>query len=246
MNKIILSDALIVLERLNNNSVDAIVTDLPYYNVVKDSWDNQWKSKKEYLDWVKLHIIEFNRILKPGGNCIIFTSRQYNRNISSMLDEYFMEKRIIIWKRKRGFNNTRGKSLASGYEPICYYTKGNTGTFNNIKIFPNTDRKEYVSGILRNGITLSDVWDDIPALPHNSKEKTELPYKHSTQKPLKLMERIILLFSNAGDVILDPFAGSGTTGEACILHNRKFIMIDNDLECIKNMQHRLKMPNISD
>lgn len=240
MNKIILGDSLQTIQSLNCNSIDHIITDLPYYKVVKDAWDNQWKSVNEYLNWIQLHIVQFNRVLKSNGNCIIFTSRQYNRHIANILDEYFVEKRIIIWKRKRGLNNTRGQALASGYEPICYYTKGTGGTFNMLKIFPNTNRKEYKTGILKDGITLSDVWDDIPALPHNSTEKTNLLYKHSTQKPLKLLERIVLLFSNVNDIILDPFGGTGTTGEACLLHNRNFIIIDNDSECVANMHYRLK------
>ena len=85
----------------------------------------------------------------------------------------FEENRTIIWARKRGFNNTRGHALASGYEPIAYYVKcGGDITFNNIKIKSNTNRKEYKEGMLKDGVSLSDVWTDIPSLPHNSKEKT--------------------------------------------------------------------------
>ena len=76
------------------------------------------------------------------------------------------------------------------------------------------------------GITLSDVWTDIPALPHNSKEKVN----HPTQKPLKLMERLVEVFTNPGDVVLDFCMGSGTTGVACKKLGRKFIGCEKDKE----------------
>jgi DNA modification methylase len=151
------------------------------------------------------------------------------------LDKYFTEKRIIIWSRKRAFNSSRGNALASGYEPICYYTNGDKGTFNTIKIKPNTTRKEYTEGILKDGISLSDVWDDVSALPHNSKEKLE----HPTQKPYKLIERLVLILTNEGDTILDNFAGSGTLGEVCINTNRKCILIEKEKEYVDLIKNRL-------
>ena len=154
----------------------------------------------------------------------LFTGRQYNRKISTILDEYFNDKRIIIWSRKRNFNSTRGKALASGYEPISYYCNGLSGVFNNIKIKPESKRKEYTEGILKDGISLSDVWSDISALPHNSREKLN----HSTQKPLSLIERIVQIGTNEGDLVLDNCCGSGTLGIACIKNNRNYIMIEKE------------------
>ena len=183
------------------------MVDLPYFNIVKNEFDNQWKTLDEYLNWVKSCFEIIIPKLNDKSNIIVFTSRQYNRHICNILDDLgLIEKRIIIWARKRGFNNTRGKALASGYEPICYYSKTNNGTFNNIKIKVNSNRSEYTTGRLKDGITLADVWTDISALPHNSKEKTN----HPTQKPEALLERIILASSNEGDIVFDPFAGSFT------------------------------------
>jgi len=217
-------DCLNVLKSLDNECIDCIIVDLPYCNVVKDKWDNFWDNEVEYLKWIESNVIEYERILKPNKNIFLFTGRQYNRKIACILDKYFIEKRIIIWARKRAFNNTRGMALSSGYEPICFYSKGNNSTFNNIKIQINSNRKEYKSGILKNGVSLSDVWTDIPALPHNSKEKVD----HSTQKPVRLLERIIMLGSNEGDLILDSCAGSGTTGVACMNTNRNCILIEKE------------------
>lgn len=221
-NKTYFGDAWEVMNTFPDKCVDHIVCDLPFYDVVDEDWDKQWASPEEYLDWVRDLINQYDRILKDNGNVFLFTGRQLNRQIAIILDEFFMEKRIIIWCRKRNFNNTRGKALASGYEPICYYTKGD-GIFNNIKIKTDSKRKEYTEGTLKDGITLSDVWSDIPALPHNSKEKL----KHPTQKPFALIERIVNMGTNEGDLILDSCAGSGTLGRVCRKTKRDFIMIEN-------------------
>lgn len=234
--KLILGDCLDKLKELDDDSVDHIITDWPFFGVVKEDWDNQWKDLDEYLEWAKKLIVEYKRVIKENGNIAIFTGRQYNRHISQILDEYFTEKRIIIWSRKRAFNSSRGKALSSGYEPICYYTNGDRGVFNTIKIKPNTKRKEYTEGILKNGINLSDVWNDISALPHNSKEKL----KHPTQKPYRLIERLVLMLTNEGDTILDNFAGSGTLGEVCINTNRKYILMEKEEEYFDLIKNRLE------
>ena len=174
---------------------------------------------------------------EAGIPLLIFTGRQYNRKICNELDKTFYEKRIIIWARKRAFNNTRGKALASGYEPICYYTKDEKNyTFNNIKIKVDSKRPEYTTGYLKDGITLSDVWSDIPALPHNSKEKVN----HPTQKPIKLMERCVEMITNEGDTVLDFCMGSGSTGVACKNLNRNFIGIELNKEYFEIAKERIE------
>lgn len=233
-NILVLGDCLENMKKMQSKSIDCIITDIPYFQVVDDDWDNQWKNSEEYLEFIHNCIKEFDRITKDDASIIMFTGRQYNRHIALLLDKYFDERRIIIWSRKRAFNNTRGKALASGYEPICYYTKGNP-VFNNIKIQSESKRKEYTEGTLKDGVSLSDVWSDIPALPHNSKEKV----KHSSQKPIALMERCVLLCSKENDIVLDPFMGSGSTGVACKNLNRTFIGIEANKEHFELAKHRI-------
>lgn len=233
-NILVLGDCLENMKKMQSKTIDCIITDIPYFQVVDDDWDNQWKNSEEYLEFIHNCIKEFDRITKDDASIIMFTGRQYNRHIALLLDKYFEEKRIIIWSRKRAFNNTRGKALASGYEPICYYTKGNP-VFNNIKIQSESKRKEYTEGTLKDGVSLSDVWSDIPALPHNSKEKV----KHSSQKPIALMERCVLLCSKENDTVLDPFMGSGSTGVACKNLNRTFIGIEANKEHFELAKHRI-------
>lgn len=216
--------------------VNAVITDIPYFQVVDNDWDNQWRDIDDYLGWCNSCFNYCYNLLEENGSVLIFTGRQNNRKICNELDKTFYEKRIIIWSRKRAFNNTRGKALASGYEPICYYTKDmDNYVFNNIKIKVDSKRPEYTTGYLKDGITLSDVWSDIPSLPHNSKEKVN----HPTQKPLKLMERCVEMITNEGDTVLDFTMGSGTTGVACKNLNRNFIGIENNKDYFELAKDRI-------
>ena len=242
MIKLYHNDCIDILKNMvdNNVIIDHIICDLPYFQVIKNDFDNQWDNVESYVDWFNSLLQYIKQIIKPGGNIILFCSRQNMWRMCRMLYENgFEENRTIIWARKRGFNNTRGKALASGYEPILFWSKGKSNTFNNIKIKVDSNRPEYKTGILKDGITLSDVWTDIPALPHNAKEKVD----HPTQKPIKLMERIISLFTNEGDTILDFCMGSGSTGVACKNLNRNFIGIEKDLNYFNISKERLNYEN---
>ena len=226
-----------MLDMFNSNQkVDHIICDLPYFQVVKNEFDNQWNSLAEYVEWLDRCFTAMNWLLKDGGNIILFCSRQNIWRVGMLLDTHiFEENRTIIWARKRGFNNTRGKALASGYEPILFWSKGKSNTFHSIKIKSTSDRQEYKTGTLKDGVTLSDVWTDIPALPHNAKEKVN----HPTQKPIKLMERIVTLFTNEGDTILDFCMGSGSTGVACKNLNRNFIGIEKENKYFEIAKERI-------
>lgn len=228
-------DCLNIMPKLKDKSINCIICDLPYYKVSKEKYDNQWGNEESYIVWVEKLCLEWKRLLKDDGSLFIFTSRQMARKIGVILDKYFIEQRIIIWKRKRAFNNTRGKTLSSGYEPISWYTNSDKFTFNNIKEKVNSNRKEYTEGYLSDGVCMSDVWD-IPALPHNSKEKVG----HDTQKPLQLIKRIVEQFTNEGDIILDNCMGSGTTIISALQLNRKSIGIEKEEKYFKLAVERIR------
>lgn len=195
-----------------------IIADPPYNETIQIDWDNQWHNDSEYLDWLKARISEFSRLLTPDGNLILYCKRQFIPQIRAICDAVLTEQRMIIWVRRRNMDVTRGKTLASGYEPILWYSKSENYTFNSseAKIPPEPHlkhRSEYQQGgRLEKGVGLTDAWTDIPALPHNSSEKTS----HPTQKPLALATRIVKLFSPLNGTVYIPFAGSGTEIIACI------------------------------
>lgn len=227
------------LEWLENADcrVDHVIADLPYYNVSGDAFDRQWRDLNEYLAWVQRIVICCRNLLKDGSNLLLFCSRQNMWRIGRLLyQEGFVENRTIIWARRRGFNSTRGRALASGYEPILFWSKGDSAVFNPVKIKSDSRRKEYTQGTLRDGVSLSDVWTDIPALPHNAKEKTA----HPTQKPEALMRRLVEVFTDPEDLVLDFCMGSGTTGVACKALGRKFIGIEKNPDYFTIAKKRLQ------
>ena len=232
-------DCLDIMGKLSDSSIDLVCTDLPYFKVVEDQWDNKWETPEDYLSWVEDNIKELKRIVKPNGSVFLFTSRQLNKNVGIIMDQYFTEQRVIIWKRKRNMSNTRGRAMNSGYEPILYYSNSDKPCYNNIKVPPEKHlqkRKEYTTGHLKDGVAISDVWD-ISALPHNSKEKVD----HPTQKPIKLIERIVLMSSNENDTVLDFTMGSGTTAVVCMNTNRKFVGIELDKKYFDIALDRIKI-----
>lgn len=223
--KLVNDDCVAVLRAMPTATVDHVITDLPYFNIAKTDFDHQWADLDAYMAWVRTCMTEVKRVTRDHGNVLLFCSRQNSWRVSSLLDDLgFTENRMVIWARKRGFNTTRGNALTSGYEPILFWSTGQATVFNQIKVKPVTKRVEYTTGTLRDGVNLSDVWTDIAALPHNSREKVA----HPTQKPVKLMERLVTLFTNPGDTVLDFCMGSGSTGVACANLGREFIGVELD------------------
>ncbi len=239
------SDCLDFAKQQPESCYQLIIADPPYFGTLEANWDNQWKSETEYLDWLKIRLGEFSRILTQDGNLILYCKRQLLPQIHLMCDSYLKEQRIIIWVRRRNMDITRGKTLASGYEPILWYSKSDDFIFNsqNAKTPPEPHlrhRKEYQKGgRLEKGVGLTDAWVDIPALPHNSKEKTA----HPSQKPLLLSERIVSIFSSPGSKVFIPFAGSGSEIMACELSGRQWDATEINLEYIDLIKERIKNKN---
>lgn len=198
-----------------NIKVDAIITDPPY-NISYSSWDKNFDIKKALLLCKKL--------LKDDGNLILFQGWSNVCQTKQILDEHFQIQSWIIWDRIKGRGGT--KNFVSTREDILWYSNGSNFTYN--KIYSNTPKKTKGMGE-KNGQTnraLTNVWYDISPIVPWSKERNG----HPTQKPLKLMERIVTIFTNENDTVLDFCMGSGSTGEACKNLNRNFIGIEKEKE----------------
>ena len=175
-------------------------------------------------------------MLKPNGNLVIFQGWSNVMKTHSEIGKLFELKNWIIYDRIKG----RGAktNLVSTREDILWYTKDiKKYTYNKIS---STILKKTGGTIGRkNGNqyrALSNVWTDISPIVPWSKERV----KHPTQKPLMLMDRILQIFSNDGDVILDPFAGSGTTAISSIRQGRKYVCFENNKEYFKIMEERIR------
>ena len=223
-------DCMDVMEKMINNGVivDCIIVDPPY-NINYQKWDNNFNIKKA----IDLSI----KLIKPGGNIIIFQGWSEVSNTIQYIYERESEISLtnwIIWDRIKG--RGASKQLVSTREDILWVTKkGSKYTFN--KIDSNIPKKTKGMGEKKKkkNRALTNVWYDISPIVPWSKERNG----HPTQKPLQLMERIVTLWSNEGDVVLDFCMGSGSTGEACNNLNREFIGIEKDEKWFEYAKGRL-------
>ena len=228
-NKICNTDCLSLLKSLKTSSIDLIATDPPYeINFEKLNWD------KKQLDWNTISI-EFERVLKETGNLILFQGWSEVVNTMQYFNKHFQLKNWIIYDRIKGRGTKT--NLVSTREDILWYVKNDKHyTYNKIS---STIKKKTGGTIGRkNGNefrALSNVWTDIsPIVPWSSER-----VKHPTQKPLSLMERIVTIYSNVGDTVLDPFMGSGTTLVASKKLNRNYIGADNSKDFYELTMKRL-------
>jgi site-specific DNA-methyltransferase (adenine-specific) len=240
-------NALTALENFDAQSVDLIFADPPYFlsnggftvksgkmaSVNKGDWD----SSQGFQDEIKFHrawITECLRVLKPNGS--LFVSGTYHSiyKCGFLLQE--QGARIvndISWFKPNGAPALAGRNFTASHENLIWATRGPSSkhTFN----YPDSKKWSAPSDlILREGKQMRSVWS-IPTTP--SREK--LLGKHPTQKPVELLDRIISLCSNVGDLVLDPFCGSGTTGVVSISRGRKFIGIDLDASYIELSRGRI-------
>ena len=215
-------DCFDVFDKLSQ--VDAIIADIPY-NINYTEWDKEFD--------VARAIECCSKLLNENGNIIIFNGYTNVCKTKEELDKYFTMQNWIIYDRIKG----RGSkyNLVSTREDILWYTNGKDYTYH--KMYSNIPKKTKGLGE-KNGEknrALSNVWTDISPIVPWSKERV----KHPSQKPLALMERCVLLWTNENDTVLDFTMGSGTTGVACKKLNRNFIGIERDKEYFEIARKRI-------
>jgi site-specific DNA-methyltransferase (adenine-specific) len=265
-------DCLEKMKSIDKESVDLVYLDPPFYTQAKQmlkdkklneySFDDKWEDIDEYKKYIKDRIIECKRALKDTGSIFLHCDRNASHYLRIVLDEVFGFDNFqseIIWSYKRWSNAKKG--LLNSHQVIFFYSKTSNFNFNTIytdysettnidQIFQKRKRDENGKTAYqkdnngkcelieqKNGVPLSDVWE-IPYLNPKAKERVGYP----TQKPILLLERIIKIASNEGDVVLDPFCGSGTTLVAAKLLNRQYIGIDQLPEAIELSRQRLEKP----
>ena len=242
---IIHGDALTELKKLPAESVDLIFADPPY-NIGKDfdgmveSWD-----ESVFLDWLYACIEECHRVLKKQGMMYIMNSTENMPHIDLKCRTLFTIKSRIVWSYDSSGVQAK-KFFGSMYEPILMMVKdARQYTFNSNAILVETK-----TGAKR---ALIDYRKNPPQpyntqkVPGNVWEFSRVRYlmdeyeNHPTQKPVALLKRIILASSNPGDTVLDPFAGSFTTGAVAVESARKFIGIEVNNEYVKMGLRRLNV-----
>ncbi|GHU42091.1 methyltransferase [Bacilli bacterium] len=216
---IIFNDCLDTLRKMQSGSVDLIFADPPY-NLGKDfgNESDSWQNQKEYLEWCYRWIDECFRVLKKDGTLYLMNSTQNMPYVQIYVQENYNIVNNIVWAYDSSGVQSK-KKFGSLYEPILMATKSSSAkyTFNyeDIMVEAKTGAKRGLIDYRKN-----------PPQPYNTKKvpgnvwdfsrvrfKMDEYENHPSQKPESLLERIITVSSNTGDVVLDPFGGSFSTGD---------------------------------
>jgi len=229
INKIHKLDCIVGMENLPDECADLVIADPPY-NLNKNFGDwNESERKEEWLPWSKKWLDQVKRILKPGGNVFVYGIHHHLCWLQCYMYEIELSyRRQIIWFYENGFAGYSSRTLAAHYEPLLWFSKGEKYTYHPIREpYKSEDRLRYK--ITKNGKVwkpnpegrmAGDVWN-FPTLA--GQRFREEKVKHPTQKPLSISTRIVKHFSNEGDLIVVPFAGSGSECLAALMENRNFI-----------------------
>ncbi|MBR1967445.1 MAG: site-specific DNA-methyltransferase [Lentisphaeria bacterium] len=248
IDKTINGDLFEVIPHLPQNFVDLLIADPPY-NLDKNFNGSKFKKTSDelYEEYTEKWIQAVLPVLKENAAIYVCCDWQSSTAIARVLKKYFYVQNRITWQREKG----RGalSNWKNGMEDIWFATKSNKYTFNieDVKIRRKViapykvngkpkDWEETEDGKFRNTYP-SNFWDDI-SIPYWSMPENTA---HPTQKPEKLLAKLILASSNPGDVVFDPFAGSGSTAVTAKKLDRHYLGIEmNEQYCVWT-EKRLKM-----
>ena len=230
--KIITGDAVEVLREVKTASVDLIVADPPY-NLGKNYGNNHdIKGFQEYLAFSRNWLREAQRIVTPSGTIYVFMGFRFISYLYDILDR---ELRMffnswIVWHYTQGMGKTKG--FSPRHDDILMFTNSKRFKFNldNVRI----PQKYYRDRNNMRGANPGDVWEFSHVHYCNGNRQS-----HPTQKPEGLIERMVLASSDEGDLVLDPFSGSGTTLRVCQQLRRKAIGIEINPEYVTMTRDRL-------
>jgi len=245
LNKIIQGNNIEILEKLPADSVDIIFADPPYNLQLKsdlyrpnqtkvegvfDSWD-KFDSMKKYDAFTEKWLLGCKRVLKKNGTIWVIGSYHNIYRVGAIMQNiglWFLND--ILWVKTNPMPNFKGTRFNNAHETLLWAVKNRgakyTFHYKAMKTF-NDD------------LQMRSDWH-IPICNGNERIKVNGQKAHSTQKPSELLLRILLSTSNVGDVVLDPFMGSGTTGAVAKRLGRNFIGIEKESFYIKVAEERIK------
>jgi DNA modification methylase len=245
LDRIYHGDCIEGMSLLPDETIDLIFADPPY-NIGKDYGNNQMRlSEQEYREWSERWIREAVRLLKPTGSIYVCSDWRYSGMTQALLDNYLIVKNRITWRREKGRGSRR--NWKNNLEDVWFAVKSENYVFNveevKVKkqvIAPYRENGEPKDWVEENGERYrythpANIWIDtvVPfwSMPENT--------PHPTQKPEMVVERVMKASSNPGDVVLDPFMGSGTTAVVAVRLGRRFIGFEINEEYVRLAAKRL-------
>jgi DNA modification methylase len=274
VNKIYNLDCLDFLKNLPDEFCDACITDPPYWGVIDEEWDNQWKTIEEYKKWCSEWIEEVSRVTKKSASFFIFGYSYQLAHLLPVIESHGFKFRqqIVVWKGMKsaaGRVSSKLKMFPTTTEYIYYFVKDSTSYIRDLlqqraieKNLTAKEINEFLGKASNGGGTWSSIagkrqknlqeptkedWDKLSILFEDLPDYKDVVYTfnlpmgltdvfddinfyihkddkiHPTEKPKKLIDRLVNSCSNQKDIILDPFMGSGSTAISCIDLNRNFI-----------------------
>lgn len=219
-------DATLFSTYFADNSIDLLAFDPPYYGIVDEGWDNQWKSVEDFGDWFINFMAAWRPKLKPHGSVLFFGGLgKHNErpfyHVQLRIENLYKSLQLtyrntITWKKRKAYGKshdylfTREELVWYSASPERTNIRFNVPLTNELRGYKGWNPKYPAKSPFKR---VSNVWVDIPELM-----KTE----RTAQKPVPLMDRIISTHSNPGDVVVDPFVGWGTTGVSAVELGRLF------------------------
>ncbi len=241
--KLYCGDSIEWLRTLDNESIDMIFADPPY-NIKKAEWDT-FESQAAYIKWSMQWIIEASRVLTHTGTLYICGFSEILADLKHPASRYFKGCKWLVWHYKNKAN--LGKDFGRSHESILHFRKNKNFTMNvnyvripygahtlKYPVHPQAESSQYGNGNSANynkwqphrmGAKPKDVIE-VPTTCNGMNEKTP----HPTQKPEELIRKFVMASSNRGDVIADPFSGSGTTLVVAEQLGRRWLGCDNNSE----------------
>ena len=258
INTIVNGDSLEVLKSMDSESVDCIFADPPYWMQTEgvlertngtrfdgcgDDWD-KFTSYDHYKKFTYEWLMECQRVLKKDGSIWVIGSMQCIYTVGAVMQELgFWFLNDVIWHKKNPTPNFRGTRLNNAHETLIWATKSKNAKYTfNYKTAKEINRdtvsvQEYDKGVRKQ---LGSVWR-IAVCAGNERLKDDRGEKlHSTQKPEELLARVINISTKLGDLVLDPFAGSMTTGAVAKRCGRNYIMIEREQKYCDYGKRRLE------
>jgi site-specific DNA-methyltransferase (adenine-specific) len=247
-DQLICADAFTVFEQLPHSAFDLLFADPPY-NLTKEFGRESFRQRtiEDYESWLDSWLSRCLPLLKPTASVYICGDWRSSSAIQRIGSKHLKLQNRITWEREKGRGAKQNWKNAA--EDIWYFTVSDKFTFNldAVKV-----RRKVLAPYKENGRPKdwssddrgnyrdthpSNLWTDISVPFWSMSENTD----HPTQKPEKLLAKILLASTNAGDLILDPFAGSGTTAVVAKKLGRKFVAIESDEQYCLIAQKRLEM-----
>ncbi|PSR18364.1 site-specific DNA-methyltransferase [filamentous cyanobacterium CCP3] len=252
LNKTICQDVLGALPHLPHGFVDLLIVDPPY-NLTKDFNGTTFKQcdRATYSEWLDSWITQLKPLLKPSASAYFCADWATSMAMYPVLEKHFLIKNRITWEREKGRGAQANWKNAS--EDIWFCTVSDHYTFN----IDAVKLKRQVMAPYRNLAGQPKDWDDSDSKPYRLTHPSNLwtditvPFwsmpentDHPTQKPEKLIAKLILASSTPGDVVFDPFLGSGTTSVVAKKLGRQYVGVEHNADYCCLAEKRLALADL--